>query len=137
MGPKTRGSRTVKHDIQTPTTAPPSKRVKQLAKNPSPEAPSASTPESAEEVLHYSGRIKRSLADGPVSLFPYENKRAEGGFAVQVRQKGVIIGLISYGEELKCRKLLVVPYEKSADYYSRTKAGKANCDASKRGEVRL
>jgi hypothetical protein len=47
------------------------------------------------------------VQDGPVTLIPYENSHAKGGFAVRVVQAGIIVGLISAGEEILCRKLRV------------------------------
>jgi hypothetical protein len=47
------------------------------------------------------------VQNGPVRLIPYENRHAKGGFAVRVVQAGNVVGLISAGEEVLCRKLRV------------------------------
>ena len=67
-------------------------------------------PAVEERVFHCSGPKNYWVEDGPVVLIPKENKHAKGGFAVQIVQKGRVVGMISAGEEEECRKLRVMFY---------------------------
>jgi hypothetical protein len=64
-------------------------------------------PEVQKRVFHHTGPKKYFLQDGPVTLRPFENHYALGGFGVRCTQNGEYVGLIVSGEEELCRKLLV------------------------------
>ena len=95
--------------MPSPSTSAANKQIQP----PSPTTPTDATPiappEILEEVFHHRGPKNYHLQDGDVSLFPYQNRYAEGGFAVQIKQHGIHVGLIARGEEIACRKLLVLP----------------------------
>ena len=106
IGGKKKQNNGKKRETPTPPISPPPKRAKPTetsSANPDLDSPQVAN----EQIFHHSGPKKYTLEDGPVALLPYENKYAQGGFAVQVRQKGQFVGLILAGEEEACRKLLV------------------------------
>lgn len=110
---KNRKGREARQNTPTPPQSPAPKRAK-----PSPKSPNKSPPQREDErpaaprkpeeiIFHLSGPKKYLLQDGPVTLNPFQNRHAHGGFAVRVMQKGEYVGLIGLGEESLCRKLLV------------------------------
>jgi hypothetical protein len=90
------------------TSTPPPSAPMTLARPISPPPSTPRTPSKPPpKVFHVSGPKKYNVDDGPVTLIPFENRHAKGGFAVRVVRQGIIVGLISAGEEVLCRKLRV------------------------------
>src|SRR5579859_2153822 len=89
----------------TPPQSPPPKRVKAATR--SPEKPASKSeveivePHMKKDIktFHHSGPKNYFLQDGPVTLTPFENHHAKGGFGVRCSQNGKFVGFISSGEE--------------------------------------
>lgn len=113
---KNRRSRDARQETPTPPQSPSPKRVKSSTK--SPERPSSKSevepvePHTKKQikVFHHSGPKNYFLQEGPVTLTPFENHHAKGGFGVRCTENGQYVGLIALGEEPLCRKLLVQRY---------------------------
>lgn len=99
---KSHKSHSSKCDSPIPPTTPPSERVA------SSKTPLSSPLRVNEVVFQHSGRKMYDIQDGDVRLFPYQNKHAYGGFSVEIRQNGKFVGLIAAGQEVACRKYLVI-----------------------------
>ena len=111
---KNRKAQRARQEASPTPQSPSPKRVKSSTK--SPEEPLSSKVELEIEetrskieikVFHHSGPKNYFLQDGPVTLRPFENSYAKGGFGVRCSQDGQYVGLIASGEETLCRKLLV------------------------------
>jgi len=96
-----------RRETPTPPISPPPKRAKATETMVAKSTP-ISPPAVKERIFHHSGAKKYSLEDGPCALIPYETSYARGGFAVRIEQNGQFVGMISAGEEVGCRKLLVL-----------------------------
>jgi hypothetical protein len=115
LGKNRRDGRAI-HESPTPPQSPTRKRVKPTRDSPMREPASKSAaepkevetrPEVRKRVFHHSGQKNYFLQDGPVTLRPFENSYALGGYGVRCTQNGAYVGLIIRGEEILCRKLLV------------------------------
>ena len=111
VGKKNQNTSEVKRDTPPPPDSRPLKRIKPLPGKSPPKSGPVTPPEVVEKVFRISGAKKYLIPEGPVELVASENKYAEGGFCVKVETEGKLVGLISAGGELECRKLLVSLYE--------------------------
>src|SRR5579859_1888695 len=129
---KNRKGREARQDTPTPPQSPAPKRAKPVAKSPTKSPPKGederpAAPKKPEErIFHLSGPKNYLLRDGPVTLNPFQNRHAPGGFAVRIMQKGEYVGLIGLGQESLCRKLLV--HFKWNPLISRLMDGTRSCD---------
>jgi hypothetical protein len=94
---------------------------------PKREDETQATPRGPEErIFHHSGPTNYFLQDGLVTLNPFQNRHAHGGFAVRIMQNGQYVGLISLGSEPLCRKLLV--HFQSKPLIASLRDGARSCD---------